>query len=281
MLFAAAPTGPRAQPPANSPATVEVPSLDRGADGAIRLPGRWFPAPGAERAPAVVMLHGCGGAWSSADPGRLAQRYRDYARLLNREGVHALLIDSLTPRGERELCTQATASRAVTVAHRRLDALGAIQWLAARPDVMAARIGLLGWSHGGSTVLATINDRRPDAGAARASFAIAFYPGCVDELRRGFQSATGLLMLLGGADDWTPAGPCQQLAAVIGPEKGRAVVFEGAHHGFDGTAPVRWRGDVPNGARPGAGVHVGADPVARELAQATLREFLRERIATP
>ncbi len=37
-------------------------------------------------------------------------------------------------------------------------------------------------------------------------------PGATAEIS---SSPGARLMLLGGADDWTPAGPCQQLAAVI------------------------------------------------------------------
>jgi dienelactone hydrolase len=95
-------------------------------------------------------------------------------------------------------------------------------------------------------------------------------------LRRGYAPTAPLLMLLGEADDWTPAAPCKALAAAAGP----AVQWEayaGAYHGFDGTAPVRLRRDVPNGAQPGQGVHVGADPVARSAAEQRLASFLRQQ----
>lgn len=52
--------------------------------------------------------------------------------------------------------------------------------------------------------------------------------------------------------------------------------YEGAHHGFDGTAAVRLRADVPNGVNPGQGVYVGAHPAAREAAAKRLALFIRE-----
>ena len=85
---------------AEEPVTVE--SLDR----PVQLLGFWFAAPASASspiAPAVVMLHGCGGAYDRA--GRLSERLRGYAKLLDDHGVHALVLDSLTPRGEREICT--------------------------------------------------------------------------------------------------------------------------------------------------------------------------------
>jgi dienelactone hydrolase len=178
------------------------------------------------------------------------------------------------------------AARSVSQQERRRDALLALQWLAKRGDVDRARIGLLGWSHGGSAVLAATNLRHPAVAAApvRASLAVAFYPGCSAELARGYQPAAPLLMLLGADDDWTPPAPCEKLAAtatatatatvdaaVLAP---RVQTYAGAVHGFDGTAPVRVRHDVPNGAHPGRGVMVGAQPAAREAARAELDAFL-------
>jgi dienelactone hydrolase len=222
-----------------------------------------------------VLLHGCGGPYDA--DGRLSRRMREYAKLLNEHGMHALVLDSLTPRGEKELCTQRTGQRRVTQTQRRRDALGALQWLAARADVDPARLGLMGWSNGGSTVLAATNASHPEvaASAARASRAVAFYPGCVEEQGRGYRPVAPLLLLLGEADDWTPVAPCKALTARTEPPPIEMHVYTGAYHGFDGRAPVRLRNDVPGGARPGAGVHVGGDAAARDASLATLRAWLK------
>ena len=147
---------------------------------------------------------------------------------------------------------------------RRLDALGAIDYLAERPDVDPKRIGLIGWSNGGSTVLSATNLRHHDVAAAvnKAAFAIAFYPGCDADLKRGYEPAVPLLMLVGEADDWTPAKPCLALARSAGEPRPQIVAYPGALHGFDSDAPLRLRKDVPNGVHPGQGVHVGGNPAA-------------------
>jgi dienelactone hydrolase len=188
---------------------VTLPSLERSGEQTIELIGFWFGATTTKTAPAVVLLHGCGGTYNRR--GELSERALDYARLLNERGMHALVLDSLTPRGEKQLCTQRIGTRRVTQANRRLDALGAIEWLAHRPDVDAQRIGLMGWSNGGSTVLAALNLRHAEVAhaAIQPAFAVAFYPGCEAELKRGFETRTKLLMLVGEADDWTPAAPCR------------------------------------------------------------------------
>ncbi len=280
--------------PVSVSVSVSVPSLDRVRGGAaVQLPSTWFAvaeggatasASTSKPAPALVLLHGCGGALERRRDGtsRLGPRYTELAAMLNAMGIHVLVTDSLTPRGERELCTQRTGERRVTQLHRRRDALGALAWLAQQPGVDSARLGLLGWSNGGSTVLAASNLVHPEVkrAAVKPSLAVAFYPGCEAELQRGYEPSANLLMLLGEADDWTAAAPCKALAGaakaappVLAPQwEG----YEGAHHGFDGTAPVRLRRDVPNGVNPGQGVHVGGQPEARAAARARLERFLRE-----
>ncbi len=269
-----------------APAAVSVPSMVAAgrAREAVALPGYWFaaqPSAGAAPAalaPAMVLLHGCGGMLDGR--GQLGTRYTGLAATLNALGIHVLVTDSLTPRGEKELCTQKTGQRRVTQLQRRRDALGALAWMAAQPGVDPQRLGLLGWSNGGSTVLAATNKRHAEVATARVqpSLAVGYYPGCESELQRGYEASAPLLMLLGEADDWTPAAPCKAMAAAA--QSAGALVqweaYEGAHHGFDGTAPVRHRADVPNGVRPGAGVHAGGQPQARAASQLRLIKFLQE-----
>jgi dienelactone hydrolase len=286
LLLAGLPL-PAAEPPEppEAPERVEVPSLDLREGRPLVLPGFWFRAMGSGPAPALLLLHGCGGPYATEGrrKGQLSQRMREYAALLNAEGLHVLVTDSLTPRGETELCTQRAGTRAVTQLNRRRDALGALQWLAAQPAVDGRRIGLLGWSNGGSNVLATLQAGHAEvrAAAVKPAFAVAFYPGCEEALKQRWQPVAPLLMLLGAADDWTPAAPCQALAAQVA-DGGPAVQWEsypGAHHGFDGRAPVRHRADVPNGLRPGLGVHVGGDPAARVASRERLLAFVRAAVA--
>jgi dienelactone hydrolase len=240
---------------------VSFPSQDGPGNAPVVLIGYFFPAP-TSPAPAVALFHGCGGAYDRS--GALAKRMREYAELFNGLGLHALVVDSLTPRYEKELCTQRTGKRRVTQANRRLDALGAIDYLAERPDVDAKRIGLIGWSNGGSTVISATNLRHHDVAAAvnKPAFAIAFYPGCEADLKRGYEPAVPLLMLVGENDDWTPAKPCLALARASAEPRPEAVAYPGAWHGFDSDAPLRVRKDVPNGVHPGQGVHAGGNPAA-------------------
>ncbi|MCV2366712.1 dienelactone hydrolase family protein [Roseateles oligotrophus] len=268
-------------------AQVQVPSLDQREGQALPLIGHWFAAKAAtsaKPAPAVLLLHGCGGPYDKK--GGLSERMLDYVSVLNAEGWHALVLDSLTPRGEKELCTQKIGTRAVTMTERRRDTFGALQWLSARPEVDAQRLALLGWSNGGSTVLASSNTQHPEVKAAtekalKPRAAVAFYPGCEADLKRGYSPSAPLLILSGGSDDWTAAAPCQALvkaSETLSLAKPQIKVYPGAFHGFDSSAPVRLRADVPNGVTPGAGVHVGGQPAAREASRQDMLSFLREQL---
>lgn len=284
-------------PAVAAPAHTEVsfPSLDAPAGQAVQLKAFWAPAHGTPQAlaaasasapaPAMVLLHGCGGPYNAR--GALSQRMLDYTALLHGQGIHVLVLDSLSPRGERELCTQKIGTRKVTNLHRRLDALAAVAWLAAQPGVDAQRIGLLGWSHGGSAVLSATNERHLEVASAtfKPSFAVAFYPGCEADLKRGYQHSARLLLLLGEADDWTPAAPCKRLAQQAvrssAAERSGATVeiesYAGAFHGFDSTAAVQVRKDVPNGVNPGQGVTVGGNAEALKLSRERMLQFITTR----
>lgn len=263
------------------PVMVEMPSAlpDR-----TTLRGAWLSAAAgpasaaAKRRPAVVLLHGCGGAFDSQ--GKLFTRTQRYASLLNNEGWHVLVLDSYGPRGERSVCKQRTGHRRITQLQRRRDVFGALAWLAERSDVDPERLALLGWSNGGSTVLASTNSQHVEVteSVRKPRAAVAFYPGCEAEQRRGYAANTPLLLMLGEDDDWTPSQVCVELAQSDATHISYKL-YPGAHHGFDSRAPLKLRRDVPNGVRPGEGVHVGGEPDARRDSVKVVLAFLRERLA--
>src|SRR5208283_4249987 len=64
------------------------------------LKGFLFKPEGEGRHPAVVMMHGCGGAYASN--GKLGARHRMWGKYLAAHGYVALMLDSFGPRGIRE-----------------------------------------------------------------------------------------------------------------------------------------------------------------------------------
>lgn len=225
----------------------------------------------------VVALHGCGGlyATSGARKGQLNARHQAMADLLLAQGYAVVFPDSLGPRGVSQLCTQKMGDRAITQTQRRDDALATLNWVTAQAWGQSSKIALLGWSHGGSAVLSATDagHRQVSAQAVKATVAIAFYPGCGAARKAGYQPNTRLVMLLGALDDWTPPGPCVELAKATGAE---VHVYPDSYHDFDNPlGSVKLLPGIPNGVHPGQGVHAGPNPVAREQAYARVLELLR------
>jgi dienelactone hydrolase len=278
-----------------APERVRFASLDAAGGNGVEVEALYYRPAGAMPdggRPAVIALHGCGGLFGTArdTSAELTERHRARAEALLSAGYAVLFPDSLGSRGMREICTVKTGERSLTAAGRRGDALGALRWLAAQPGVARDRIALLGWSHGGTTTLATINAddamvrafrERPDAPPFFRA-AVALYPGCsVAARNEGWRPGAPVRVLIGDADDWTPPAPCEALGRRAG-ERGwplQTIVYAGAFHGFDApSGRVRLRTDVPNGAAPGKGVHVGPDPAARADANRRVDAFLRDEL---
>ncbi len=242
----------------------------------------WVFMPNAQQRPlaTVVALHGCGGLYASVGErkGKLNARHQAMAEFLTGLGYVAVFPDSLTPRGETELCTQRIGTRKVDQTQRRIDALASLVWTSGQAWADPKRIAVLGWSHGGSAVLAATDASHSLVQQTPQTFAaaVAFYPGCAASLRRNHQPNAPLVLMLGALDDWTPPGPCIELGKAVGAEVN---VFEGSYHDFDNPqGRVRIRADVPNGVNPGQGVHVGPNPAARTQAYERLRQVLAERL---
>ena len=153
-------------------------------------------------------------------------------------------------------------------------------------DVRHNNIALLGWSNGGSSLLAATDANHSAVKSAGLPFkaAIAFYPGCVDANRTGYRPNAPLTLLLGADDDWTLPEPCIQLGERL-VKQGDVVtvkVYPGAVHDFDTPLPgLRTRSDVPSRspARAGQGVQVGQNPAAREDSWQRVRAILKEAFA--
>jgi dienelactone hydrolase len=226
----------------------------------IQLTGSLYRPEGPGPFPAVVFLHGCAG---------ILPKHHWWARQLRRWGYVALLVDSLTPRNLANVCAEADPRRLPPL-KRVPDAYGALQYLQRQPVVDADRIGIMGWSHGGATVLTAINRllvEVMDLPRHRFRAAVAWYPFCF-----GTRMTSPLLILIGEQDDWTPAALCVQMLRDLEPDSAPVSlkVYPGAYHSFDRLRSARI---IYHGHR----LERHADAVAQ--AQAEVKQFLARYLA--
>ncbi|MDP1536828.1 MAG: prolyl oligopeptidase family serine peptidase [Burkholderiales bacterium] len=231
------------------------------ADGQTQLTGYVFlPAkPGPH--PAVVMLHGRGGPYSSLKRGQytadaLTLRHKMWGNFWAGQGYLALHVDSFGPRGFGDgFGKHSYSSRPLEVSEqsvRPLDAYGALAYLRSRSDVVPERIGVQGWSNGGMTVLATLGPQPPGlqnptpASGFRA--AIAQYPSCrAQAAQPDYLPYAPLLMAVAEEDDEVSPHVCRDFAEML-RNRGANLEFiwyDGAHHSYDDPGKTK-QSHAPN-----------------------------------
>jgi uncharacterized protein len=218
--------------------------------------------------PAVLILHGSAGIDSRGDV---------HAESLNALGFVTLELDLWAARG----WAAARSGRPTGVPETLPDAFAALDYLAAMPEVDAARIGVVGFSWGGvMTLLAAAADNQTRYGSGRHAFAAhaAFYPVCwVYDRVPGYELDTlanvPVLILTGDADDYdTPAG-CRDLAARSGGRGIDVVVYPDAHHGFNAIGLDVVVDDPFSHEGRGGEVRMKSNPAARAAAVEQLNDF--------
>jgi dienelactone hydrolase len=217
------------------------------ADGNTTLRGFLFspstPAPW----PAVVMMHGRAGPFSTAakgvyDASTLSLRHKQWGRFWAERGYLALHVDSFGSRGYpggfpiRSYSQRPPEVNEQTV--RPLDAYGALAYLRGRGDVLKDRIGLQGWSNGAMAGLATMSVAAPGLEDPKRAFRVAllFYPGCRVQLAQDYRPYAPTIMFIASEDEEVAPAPCAQLAEQVrsrGVTDFEMVWYEGATHSFD------------------------------------------------
>jgi dienelactone hydrolase len=246
-----------------------------------QLTGYLFrPAKLTGRAPAIVLLHGRAGPYSTLangvyDASTLSKRHKFWGAFWAARGYSALLVDSFGPRGYPQgFPIHSYGDRPDTVNEvtvRPLDAYAALAWLKTQSFVDPRHVALQGWSNGGSTTLATMADvTLAAAGFARADGfvgGLAFYPACglhhaFDERYKPYAPVR---VLSGDADEEVSAAHCQRFVDMSAAQGGDIAinVYPGATHDFDD--PGAKRQGVEANARAFADAAPRAEVFMRQL----------------
>ena len=209
------------------------------------------------------------------DASTLSLRHKAWAREWAQAGYIALLVDGFGPRGYPQgfprfsYDNRPETLNEVTV--RPLDAYGALAFLRTRSDVVPDRVGLQGWSNGGSAVISTMSLEAPGISqpTPQTGFraALAFYPACglkgqFDQ--RPFRPYAPVLVLHGTADEEVSYKRCTTLIDNSRQAGGSVEIkiYPGATHSFDSPSRKRQGVDANSAATEDAVVRA-----ARFLAQ--------------
>lgn len=236
-----------------------------------------------ETVPGIIMLHGCGGLFKKS--GMMSARTRAWINLFKAEGWSLLLPDSFGPRGHRYLCK--SKDRPITPeGHRQYDALGALRFMQAQPNIDPKRIVLIGWSNGAMTGLHSVMSGSPSApkdGTGDFITTVLFYPGCtaVGKQYPDYISRFPTLIQHGSEDNWTLPKPCKRLVERSQHQIDGLMeidIYDGAVHGFDHPSSEPRTLELPSRRNPGSTWHVriGTHPEAREKAIARTMAWLRQ-----
>ena len=185
----------------------------------LKLTGILTKPRGAGPFPAVVDLHGCSGIWPDRD--------LLWVTKLAGWGYVVLQVESYIARGRSNVCDRPWDMSGPLIAR---DAHAAKSHLAGLAFVDGDRIAVMGFSNGGWATLAAVDDFG-GLGGDPFRAAVALYPWCLDRL---VSLDAPLLILIGEADDWTPASRCETMLS--GEESAHEVtliVYPGTTHAFD------------------------------------------------
>jgi len=181
------------------------------------VPAALFEPDGPGPFPVVIILSGCAGV--GPDAGIVRRVNADYLP----RGIATLVVESFTPRGIAEVCSDPKIQEAVS--YRVKDAYAARSWLSARSEIDSKHIFLQGYSHGAIAAIAAIDAQSPEIDQQKFAGVIAFYPLCFSSSK--FSVPT--VILIGQMDDWTPAKLCEE---IVDKSNVEITVYPKASHAF-------------------------------------------------
>ncbi len=188
-----------------------------------------IPRPGADKLPAVVLLHGSGGVGTNVV---------DWEQELNSMGVATFVLDAFTGRGIVATSTNQGQLGRLAMA---FDAYRVLEILEKHSRIDPQRVAVMGFSRGGQAALYASVKRfqRMHGPASGRDFAayIPFYASCgTTYIDDDEVSPRPIRMFHGAADNYVPVAPCRDYVRRL-KAKGADVSlteYPGAHHVFDG-----------------------------------------------
>jgi len=189
--------------------------------------------------PAAVIINSSGGV------NALVEHY--YARVLAREGMAVLVVDSFSPRGVRR--TGDDQNR-VAQTKSNSDAFAGHRWLSSQNWVDPKKIIVLGMSRGGEAAYSAALEglrKRMDVGNAAFAAHVAIAMGGCNFPQRDVRTTGGpIFFMLGELDETQLVGPCIDYVEKMrkaGKATIRVAIYPGVYHAYEATGGVTFAAD--------------------------------------
>jgi dienelactone hydrolase len=192
----------------------------------------YMPKGAAAKVPAVIITPGSGG---------INPFMQAHARGLTDAGIAVLMVDPFGGRGVRDTIS---AQDQFSFAASTYDIFAAMRWLAGEAAIDSTRLGAMGYSRGGISVLqAAITPLAQAAlgGAKPLRAVLAGWPWCGYQFADPQTAPTSVRFVSGDADDYVSSPQCQGYASAMKPRNPDVSfrLVRDARHGFGYGAPLR------------------------------------------
>ncbi len=175
---------------------------------------------GAGPFPAILLASGCNGF----APRKAPQIYIDMAEGWRAKGYVVVFVDYLAARGMNRCPSIAAADLGK-------DVLAVASYLRTQPLIDPERVSAIGWSLGGSGVLAAL-DQIDSSERSPLHAVVAYYPVC--GTLEPWSVKVPVLVLMGANDKMALPTACQQLFARLAPgTRLETRIYPDAGHGFN------------------------------------------------
>lgn len=210
------------------------------------------------KSPAILLLHASTG---------IEKVNHDWAVRLKNDGYVVFMIDSFTPRGWKD--RRSVGWEKATQAQLE-DVVPAFNYLSHLSFVDPKRIGILGFSMGGFTVLKIMEKGEVKAYQQLPFKAAASFYGVCHRLAEGTQLKPRTKIFIGSEDDRATTQDCIELVDRSNEKDSMVQVYPDALHGFDNFEfpPIKEVID-----EKGEHYHIGFNEAARIQALNDLPEF--------
>ena len=195
-----------------------------------------FPENAKTPCPLVIPIHGSAG---------LRGNHHDHIVNLLEAGIAVFRIHSFESRG---IISIVENQMAVTLATMITDAFRGLSLISQHPDIDSNKIGIMGWSLGGST--AFYSAWKPiikalTQGGEKFSAHLPLYPGTHIKPNINEWSDAPMHILCGRDDDYTPTKLVEKILEYVKPAKPDIglTIYPNAHHSFDSIEPIEF---IPN-----------------------------------